>query len=61
MEESDDDYEIFKNRFFIAGHTYTIDINEYEKLKRLDYLIINTNQEGDGNCVLTQKIVKLKK
>lgn len=36
-------------------------INEYEKIKRLDYLIINTNQEGDGSYVLTQKIIKLKK
>ena len=61
MEESDDDYEIFEKRFFIADDTYTIDINEYEKIKRLDYLIINPNQEGDGSYVLTQKIIKLKK
>jgi len=61
MKESDDDYEIFKKRFFIADDTFTIDINEYEKIKRLDYLIINPNQEGDGSYVLTQNIIKLKK
>lgn len=60
MEESENDYEIFAKRFFIADN-YTIDINEFRKIKRLDYLIINPNQEGDGSYVLTQKIVKMKK
>ncbi len=60
MKESEDDYEIFAKRFFIADD-YTIDINEFRKIKRLDYLIINPNQEGDGSYVLTQKIVKMKK
>lgn len=60
MEESENDYEIFAKRFFIAGD-YTIDINEFRKIKRLDYLIINPNQEGDGSYVMTQKIVKMKK
>lgn len=61
MKESEDDYDTFAKRFFIAGDNYTIDINDYEKVKRLDYLIINPNQKGDGSYVLTQKIVKLKK
>ena len=61
MEESEDDFDTFAKRFFIVDDIYTIDINDYEKVKRLDYLIINPNQEGDGSYVLTQKIVKLKK
>lgn len=59
--ESEDDYEIFAKRFFIVDDIYTIDINDYRKVKRLDYLIINPNQKGDGSYVLTQKIIKLKK
>ncbi|MDP2692491.1 MAG: hypothetical protein Q8O88_02510, partial [bacterium] len=61
MVESDDNYDIFAKRFLIADDIYSIDINDYEKVKQLDYLIINPNQEGDGSYVLTQKIVKLKK
>ncbi len=61
MKEPDDDYDIFSKRFFIANDIYTIDINDYEKIKRIDYLVINPNQEGDGSYVLIQKIVKLKK
>ena len=61
MEESGHEYETFAKRFFIANDAYTIDINDYTKVKRLDYLIINPFQEGDGSYVLTQKIVKLKK
>lgn len=61
MEKSEDDYDTFAKRFFIADDVYTIDINDYEKVKRLNYLIINPNQEGDGSYVLTQKIIKLKK
>lgn len=60
MEESEDDYETFAKRFFIADD-YTIDINNYEKVKQLDYLIINPKQEGGGSYFLTQKTVKLKK
>ena len=61
MEEFDDNYDIFAKRFFILDKNYTIDINDYKKNKRLDYLIINPNQKGDGSYVLTQKIVQLKK
>ena len=61
MEKYEDDYDIFAKRFFIADDIYTIDIYDYEKVKRLDYLVINSNQEGDGSYVLTQKTVKLKK
>jgi hypothetical protein len=61
MDESDDDYDTFAKRFFLADNAYTIDIDEYEKVKRLDYFIINPNQEGGGSYALTQKIVELKK
>ena len=39
---------------------YTIDINEHKKIKRLDYLVFNPIQDGDGSYVLTQKTIKLK-
>ena len=61
MNKSEDDYDTFAKRFFIADDKYTIDINDYKKIKRLDYLIINPNQDGDGSYVLTQRIVKVKK
>lgn len=61
MEKTDDDYDIFSKRFLIANDIYTIDIKDDEKIKRLDYLVIKPNQDGDGNYVLTQKIVKLKR
>lgn len=58
MEKSDDGYDFFAKRFFIADNQYTIDIDDFKKVKRLDYLIINP---GSGSYVLTQKTVKLKK
>ena len=60
-DESDDNYYIFAKRFFIAGDAYTIDIDNYEKVKRVKYLIIDPKQEGDGGYVLVQEIVKSKK
>jgi hypothetical protein len=61
MEKSEVDYNTFAKRFFIADDIYTIDIKDHDKVKRLDYLVINPKQQGDGSYVLTQKIVKLKK
>ncbi|MDY7394563.1 hypothetical protein UMM65_04875 [Aureibaculum sp. 2210JD6-5] len=60
MEKNEENYEIFSKRFFIPNG-FTIDINNHEKIKRLDYLVINPIQKGDGSYVLTKKIVKLKK
>src|SRR5690606_38653479 len=60
MEKEDGDYEVFSKRFFLPND-YTIDINEYEKIKRLDYMILNPIQQGDGIYVLTQKVIELKK
>ncbi|WP_196889812.1 hypothetical protein [Aureivirga sp. CE67] len=61
MEKSEDDYEIFAKRFFIANKVYTIDINNHEKVKQLEYLIVKPNQKGCGSYVSIQNIVKLKK
>ncbi|MEO1628929.1 MAG: hypothetical protein AAFV25_27530, partial [Bacteroidota bacterium] len=58
---SDDNWDIFSKRFFIAGRNYTIDIEGHEKVKRLDFVIINPRQEGDGGYVIIQKVVKLKR
>jgi len=60
MEKTDEDYEVFSKRFFLPND-YTIDINEYEKIKRLDYIIFNPIQQGDGIYVMTQKVIELKK
>ena len=61
MDKSEVDFDTFAKRFFIADGNYTIDINNYQRVKRLDYLIINPNQQGDGSYVLTHKNVKVKK
>ena len=60
IEQNDKDFYVFSKRFFIANDVYTIDIINFEKVKRLDYLIVNPHQEGDGSYVLTQKIIKTK-
>ena len=59
MNKSEISYNIFAKRFFIGGGD-TIDIDNYENVKRLDYLIINPNQQCNGGYVTTQKIIKLK-
>lgn len=61
MDKSEDDFDVFSKRFFIVDDVYTIDIDDYYKIRRLDYLIVNPNQDGDGVYSLTQQIVKLKK
>ncbi|WP_117884541.1 hypothetical protein [Aureibaculum luteum] len=61
MKKQEEDFELFSKRFFIINNMYTIDIKGYKKIKRLDFLIINPNQKGDGSYVLTQRIVDLKK
>lgn len=61
MDKNEEDFDIFSKRFFIVDEVYTIDIDDYRKIKRLDYLIVNPNQEGDGIYSMTQKVVKLKK
>jgi len=60
MEKTEENYDIFSKRFFVAND-YMIDINEFEKIKRLDYLVFNPIQQGDGSYILTQKIIELKK
>ena len=59
MEKTNEDYEMYSKRFFIPND-YTININEFEKIKRIDYIVLNPIQQGDGSYVLTQKIVELK-
>tara|TARA_R110002126_G_scaffold291138_1_gene450566 strand:+ start:56 stop:598 length:543 start_codon:yes stop_codon:yes gene_type:complete len=61
MDKNNEDFDIFSKRFFIVNDVYTIDIENFEKIKRLDYLIVNPNQDGDGSYSLTQEVVQLRK
>lgn len=61
MKELDKGYDYFSKHFFIADERYTIEINESKKIRRLDYLIINPNEKGDGTYIIQQKKVKQKK
>ncbi|MEZ4917822.1 MAG: hypothetical protein R2792_01860 [Saprospiraceae bacterium] len=61
MNELDKEYPVLSRRFFIINNAFTIDIGQPEKVKRIDYLIINPSQKGDGSFVLSQKVIKMKK
>ncbi|MBJ2175874.1 hypothetical protein JBL43_16590 [Aureibaculum sp. A20] len=61
IKKQDEEFDLLSKRFFIVNNKYTIDINAYKKIKRLDFLIINPHQKGDGSYVLTQRIIDLKK
>ena len=61
MTEKDENWSVFAERFFICNEAYTIDIPEFKKIKKLEYLIVNPKQKGDGSYFLTQKVTKFKK
>lgn len=60
LQRSDVDYEVFSKRFFLPNN-HTIDINKPEKIKRLDYMILNPIFQGNRIYILLQKIIELKK
>jgi uncharacterized protein YunC (DUF1805 family) len=61
MTEKDENWDILSKRFFIVDRVYTIDINDFKKVRELQFLIINPDQQGDGSYSLTQKIIRLRK
>jgi hypothetical protein len=56
MAKRDDGWEWYSKRFFVIDHAYTLDIDNREKIKELQFLIISPN--NSNSHVTTQKIVK---
>ena len=52
--KKDVDWEWSSKRFFVANHVYTLDIENRNRIRELQFLIISVN--GSGNLVTTQKI-----
>jgi hypothetical protein len=60
MDSTDKDWNIFSKRFFILGHSHTLDIVNIGKIKELQFLIIDPHCDGDCITLTTQKITKLR-
>jgi hypothetical protein len=56
MTENDKGWEWYSKRFFVVNRTYTLDIDNRQNVKELQFLIISPN--SSGSLVTTQKIVK---
>jgi hypothetical protein len=56
MTKTDQGWEWYSKRFFVVNRTYTIDIENRNKVKELQFLIINPN--SSGILLTTQKVVK---
>lgn len=57
IEKSDENWNIFSKRFFLADGG-TIDIENLKKIKELNYLRINPN--NSKTAILTQKIIRFR-
>ncbi|MBG9374604.1 hypothetical protein I5907_00025 [Panacibacter sp. DH6] len=56
MTKNDEGWEWYSKRFFVLDHAYTLDIDNRDKIKELQFLIINPN--NSNSLVTTQKIIK---
>ena len=56
MTRKDEGWEWYSKRFFVINRTYTIDIENRNKIKELQFLIVSPN--SSGNLVTTQKVIK---
>jgi len=56
MSNKDEGWEWYSKRFFVVNHTYTIDIDNRNKIKELQFLVISPN--SSGKLVTTKKVVK---
>lgn len=53
ISEKDKDWESYSKRFFIINEAYTIDIDNYQTVKKLQFFIIAPIIDGDGVYSLT--------
>ena len=56
MTEKGEGWEWYSKRFFVVNHAYTLDIDNRNKIKELQFLVISPN--NSGSHVTTQKIIK---
>lgn len=56
MTKKDEGWEWYSKRFYVIDRRYTIDINNRDKIKELQFLIISPN--NSNSHVTTQKIIK---
>jgi hypothetical protein len=56
LTEMDEGWEWYSKRFFVVNRTYTIDIDNRNEIKELQFLVISPNQSG--SIVTTQKVVR---
>jgi hypothetical protein len=56
MTREDEGWEWYSKRYFVIEQTYTIDIEDRNKVKELQFLIISPT--SSGKLVRTQKVVR---
>ena len=56
MTKTDEGWDWYSKRFFVVNRTYTLDIDDRNKIKELQFLIINPN--SSGKLVTTQRVVR---
>jgi hypothetical protein len=56
LAKTDEGWEWYSKRFFVVNRRYTLDINNRNKIKELQFLIISPT--SNGSLVTTQKVVR---
>ena len=56
MTRNDEGWEWYSKKYFVIDQTYTIDIEDRNKIKELQFLIISPT--NSGRLVKTQKVVR---
>ena len=56
LNETDKDWVKFSKRFFVVNRNYTLDIENVNTIKELQYLIINPT--NSGKLLTTQRVVR---
>jgi hypothetical protein len=59
MDKSEADYSIYKSRFFVAKD-FTIDLPDYDKIKRITFIIFKPKTFGDGTYILSTSTKNIK-
>jgi hypothetical protein len=60
MDSTDKSWQTFSKRYFIINRAHTIDLENINRIKELNFLILNPKSDGDGVTFMTQKIIKTK-
>ena len=57
MTPDDPNWNAYSKRFIIVNHSYTIDLDKPDQVKKLRFLILTPYSKGDGVYILTQKVL----